>query len=423
MTPTLVSAESASASVGWGAGEARAPRPTAGELAAARVRGASRLRLFLSRTQLWGPALVVAMVLGLTVGPGLAVYHGNPTGYVRFGRDFTFETHPPAGAYIDTRTGYDGQFFWALALDPLLMHQSTIAAFSPQNFRLARIGYPALAYILAAGQEDAIPWTLLAINVVTVIALTVAFAAYARRRGWSGWWALAVGLLPGLQFVTMGDLCGGLATALMLGGLMAWERRRRWLAAFLLAGAGLTREPMLLAVVAITVQEGARWWSVRHDPGALRRTARVWPVLAIPAAAFLAWQVYLETRLTGGAVPPGSAFDLPLIGLLRQIPEALRHGLTPTAIWNLALLGAIFAGIAAAFAAVRRRLSAPVVAAALFSAVVLVLPFGSDWGYSRESAPIFAALLLGALELRQRSAIAVCVFMGALGALMPLMIG
>ena len=423
MTSALVSAESVPATAGWAAGEARAPRPTGDALAAARLRGASRLHLFLTRTQLWGPALVVAMVLGLTVGPGMAVYHGNPTGYVRFGRDFVFETHPPAGAYIDTQTGYDGQFFWVLALDPLLAHQSTIAAFSPQDYRLARIGYPALAYILAGGQEDAIPWSLLAINVMTVLALTGAFAAYARRRGWSGWWALAVGLLPGLQFVTMGDLSGGLATALMLGGLMAWERRRRWLAAVLLAGAGLTREPMLLAVVAIAIAEGNRWWSVRHDPGALRRAARVWPVLAIPAAAFLAWQVYLETRLTGGALPPVSAFDPPLIGLLSQIPGSLRGGLTLTAIWNLALLSGIFAGVITAAALVRRTLSAPVVAAVLFSAVVLVLPFGTDWGYSRESAPIFAALLLGALELRRRSAVAVCVFMGALGALMPLMVG
>lgn len=423
MTPALVSAESAAASVGWTAGETYAPRAAVGELTAARARGASRLRLFLARTQMWGPALVVAMVLLLTVGPGLAVYHGNPTGYVRFGRLFVFETHPPPGAYIDTRTGYDGQFFWVLALDPLLLQQRTIAAFSPQNFRLARIGYPALAYLLAGGQEDAIPWSLLAINVMTVLALTIAFAAYARRRGWSGWWALAVGLLPGLQFVTMGDLSGALATALMLGGLMAWERQRRWLAAALLAGAGLTREPMLFAVVAVAISEGARWWQVRHESGALRRAARVWPVLALPAVAFLAWQIYLETRLNGGAMPPASAFDLPLMGLLKQIPGALRTGLTPTAVWNLALLGGIFAGVAVAFALVRRCLSAPIVAAALFSAVVLVLPFGTDWGYSRESAPIFAALLLGALERRERSAVAVCVFMGVLGALMPLMIG
>jgi hypothetical protein len=428
MSATLAPAESVCGPL-TGAGEpAPAPRSIslqAGvELARSSWHGLSRARVVLARTQTFGPALVVAMVLGLAVGPGVAAFRGNPTGFVRFGREFVPVTHPPAGAVIDRWTGYDGQYFWVLALDPLLARHRTVAAFSDQGFRLGRIGYPALAYALAGGQEDAVPWSLLAVNVIAVLALTLAFAVHAQRRGWSGWWALGVGLLPGLLFVTMGDLSGAVAVAFMLGGLMACERDRRWLAAGLLGAAGLTREPMLLAVVAVAVEAGARWWPVRRSPGALRRTVgAVWPVLVIPAVVFLAWRGYVQVRLGSGTMPPATAFELPMFGLLRQIPGALQGGLTVTGIWDLAYLAGIFAGIGAALALVRRTLSAPAVAAALFGLVLLVLPFGSDWGYARESTPMFAALLLAGLGTRTRPAITVGVAVSVLGALVPLMVG
>ena len=387
-------------------------------------REVSRTRLFLARTEAFGPALVVAMVLALAIGPGLTAFRGNPTGFVRFGREYVPVIHPPAGAVVDRWTGYDGQYFWVLARDPLLERDATMAAFTHQGFRLGRIGYPALAYALAGGQEDAIPWSLLAVNVITILALTLAFGAYARRRGWSGWWALGVGLLPGLEFVTMGDLSGAVAVAFMLGGLMAFERGKRWPAGCLLAAAGLTREAMLLAVVAVAVEEGARWWAGRRSPGALGRSIRaVWPVLVIPAAAFLAWRAYVGVRLGGATLPPATAFDLPMVGLLGQVPGVLRDGVAITMLWDLGCLVTIFAGIGAALLLVRRTLSAPAIAAALFGLMLLVLPFGSDWGYTRESTPLFAALLLGGLGQRARPAMTVGVAVSVLGALVPLMVG
>jgi hypothetical protein len=61
--------------------------------------------VFLARTQVFGPALIVVMVLGLTIGPGVTAFRGNPTGFVRFGRAFVPDTHPPANAVVDRWTG------------------------------------------------------------------------------------------------------------------------------------------------------------------------------------------------------------------------------------------------------------------------------------------------------------------------------
>jgi hypothetical protein len=393
----------------------------------ARVPGASPARRlaghpreFLIRTQGFGPALLVAAVLLFIVGPGLVAYQGNPTGFVRFGQKWVRDTHPPAGAVIDTKTGYDGQYFWALARDPLLLHHSTVAGFHDAGFRLQRIAYPALAYALAAGQESALPWTLLGLNVIVVISLTLAFSAYARRRGWSGWWGLAVGLLPGLQFATMGDMSDALAVALMLGGLMAWQSQRRWLAAGLLAVAALAREPMLLAVAAVAVDAGARWYPCRSEPGALRRAVRnAWPVVVGPAGLYLAWQGYVHLRHGIGTSAPGTALSAPFTGLFDEAQRAFAGNLNAASVWDLVYLGLIVGGIGTAFVLLRRGITAPAVAALLFGLVLLILTFGNDWSYTRLSAPLFAALLLGGLERRTPAAIAICSAVAAMGALVP----
>lgn len=377
-------------------------------------------RELLARTDRFGPALVVAVILALIIGPGLVVYHGNPTGFVRFGGHWVDVTHPPAGAVIDTKLGYDGQYFWALARDPLLLHHSTIADFHNAGFRLQRIAYPALAAGLALGHESVLPWTLLALNVFIVLAITVAFSAYARRRGLSGWWGLAVGLLPGLQFATMGDMSDALAVAAMLGGLMAWREQRRWLAGALLGLAALAREPMVLAVAAVGLEAAAGCYSQRHRPGALRRAVRnVWPTVALPAGLYGAWQVYLHTRGAPGTSAPGTAFQPPFKGLLDEVNRALAHGLGAAPVWDLAYLALMVAGVVVSFVLLRRGALAPAIAAVLFGLVLLILTFGNDWSYTRLSAPLFAALLLGGLDRREPWSVFTCTAVAALGALVP----
>jgi hypothetical protein len=359
------------------------------------------------------------MVLLLILAPGLAVYHGNPTGFIRFGREFVKDTRPPAGAIINSKTGYDGQYFWAMAQDPLLLRDDTVSDFNNAGFRLERVVYPTVAYVLAAGQSSAIPWTLLLVNVAAVLAITVAFSAYARRRGRSGWWGLVAGLLPGFEFAVMGDLSCAVAVGCMIGGLILWERRRVWPAAGLLSLAVLTREPMAIAVMAVAVDALVQWWSVRGDREAvgelIRRTA---PVVALPTAAFLLWHMYVLLR-HGVAVPPANEFDLTGGSLLHQFSDALKGGPSLTGLWDVACLTTILIGIGAAIARLRQGIDAASVSALLFGLVLAVLTYGSEWGYTRESAPMFAALLLAGLPRRSRPAIAVCITVAVLGALVP----
>lgn len=359
-----------------------------------------------------GPPVLVGALLAVLVAKRLHTYGGNATGFVLFGEYFAHWIHPPHGALINSQFGYDGQFFYLQATDPLLVHNATVAAFQGpggEAFRVARMAYPVLAWLLAAGRNGALAWTLLVLNLIVVVALTFGVAAYARARGWSGWWALAVGLLAGFLAGTLRDLSDPLAGASMLGGLMLWERRRPRGAAVLLSVAVLAREPMLLAVAGIAVEALLGWWRGRNRPGALRALGHdLWPVVVVPVLVYIAWQVYASARFGGSIASPSSAYLPPFVGVADEVRHALDAPHLRDTVWELAYLALMMAGVAVAAWLAWRRVSAASVAALLFGCSLLVVVFGDPWSYTRLSVPMFAALLLAGRDQRSRPALAVC---------------
>jgi len=402
----------------------------------------SPLRFIGSASQLAGPVLVVALGLALLIVPRLAAYHGNPSGFVQFGHHFAPETHPPHSAIIGSPIGYDGQFYWIQARDPLVLHPSTLADIDAagRGYNLQRVAYPALAALLAVGQVGALPWTLLAVNVIAVLALTAVVAAYARHRGRSVWWALAIALTPGIVMGTLRDLSDPLATAAMLGGLICYERGRRGWAAALLTLGVLAREPMIVAVVAVGIDILAGLWRDRSAPHDRRRAASAWPVVIIPVVLFVGWQLYTK-NLTVPLAPSGTvaahasaapaarapagsdALQLPpLNDFSIEIHRTLKIDPVPARIWDLAYIALVLAGMATAVALLRRGLKAATVTAVLTGVVLAVIFFGDQWGISRYGAPLFGALLLAGLGNALHGPPRMCAAAAALTVFVPFVI-
>jgi hypothetical protein len=102
----------------------------------------------------------------------------------------------------------------------------------------------------------AIPWTLIAVNVLAAVLLALAVAVYLRRLGAAPWYALIVGLTPGLYAAVSRDLTEPLAYALVACGLLALTVRRphsQLVAGVLMGLAALTRESAVLFAVAAVV--------------------------------------------------------------------------------------------------------------------------------------------------------------------------
>jgi hypothetical protein len=216
--------------------------------------------------------------------------------------------------------GYDGQFFYYMALDP-----GAAPAYldKPASYRYARALYPFAARATAVGRPSLVPWTLLLINLVAVVGGTLALALMLQRRGASPYFALLFGFAPGLYEAVSRDLSEPLAYSLVLVALAVWwwdDKPRPWSAAILFGLAGITRETTLIFPLALAA---AALFGLRDgiEPrrGRDLRSAIVLSVVAL--APFVALRVGLLWWLGNDGSPQAARFPrLPFGGLFDHWP-------------------------------------------------------------------------------------------------------
>ena len=186
--------------------------------------------------------------------------------FVHFGSTFLSAAHtsdvirPSLGA--QNTFGYDGQYYFALAADPAHAHDYMPAT---AGIVYSRVFYPAVSRVASAGSVTALPYAMLAINLLAVLAGTIAVALWFVSRGLSPLPALLYGLAPGLIVGVFRDLTEPLAFGLTALAVLAFDQarmRRLVLSAVLFALAVLTREtivPFALAGAAALALEDRRW--------------------------------------------------------------------------------------------------------------------------------------------------------------------
>jgi hypothetical protein len=185
----------------------------------------------------------------------------------------------PGGLYVAAGDGYDGQFYYRLALDPSDLRTEAHGIRLDNARRRARIAYPTLAWMVSGGRDSALAWVLVGLNVCAFGALGLVGGFAARDAGRHALWGLLLVGLPGLLFALGRDLADVLAAAMLAAGLLLARHRRYAVAGAALAVAALTRESTLLAPAALAVV-----WLVR-----CRRNLRAALSWVLPLAAFAVW--------------------------------------------------------------------------------------------------------------------------------------
>jgi hypothetical protein len=144
---------------------------------------------------------------------------------------------------------------------------------------------------------------------------------FAQEAGRHALWGLLLAGYFGLATSVARDLTEPLAAACLLGGLLAYRRRRPVLAAGLFAFAALTRETAVIAPVALGI--------TRLIGIARRRTRPGWADLAwiVPGAAFVAWEAVL--KLVTGEFPivqdGGKNAGAPFVAAFQSIAHNVSH--------------------------------------------------------------------------------------------------
>ncbi len=218
--------------------------------------------------------------------------------------------------------GYDGQFYYRLALDPFNWAKTAYGITMDSNYRYTRIGYPLVAWILSAGQHDLVPAVLVIVNLACIAVVGWLGAKFARESGRHALWGLLFAGYFGLVISIGRDTAEPLADACMLGGLLAYRHSRYVLAAILIAYGVLTNEPILVVAIAIAIVRLYQMY---------RRTAR--PGLAdlawvLPGAAYVVLQgiehVVVKGK-AGGLADIKQNFALPFKAMIPAIYDDFRQ--------------------------------------------------------------------------------------------------
>ena len=214
--------------------------------------------------------------------------------------------------------GYDGQFAYYIARDPL----GAAEKMDEPAYRYRRILYPALAWLLSAGgQAGLLPWALLGINLAASAAATGLLAWLLERHDARGWFAWLLPWSIGGLFALRGNLNEHLSLALALAGLAFLVRERPGLAAVAFALGGLAKEMALLFAVG-----GVCWLLARR-----RREAALGLALG-SIGPLLVWSGFLPIWLEQPLFPSErTAFEwLPFWGLKSVLSPA---ELVMTLVW------------------------------------------------------------------------------------------
>ncbi len=274
---------------------------------------------------------------------------GDITRFILVGRHFATLSQLPRGVAVAPTYGYDGQFFYRLALNPVNFSHIAYGIRVDQPYRYMRIGYPWLTWLVSFGQHVLVPVMLVVINIIAVGAIGYLGGMFARQGGRHALAGLVLPAYFGLLTSLSRDTAEPLAAACLLGGLLAIRARRPVLAGLLLAYGALTRESVMVAVAAVAIVDFI---------GVIRRRRPVRPgrdelAWALPAAAFVAWQVVVKVAV--GRFPllvdangnTGSPFITPLKAVEHNLTHINLHHFEQYDLWFLELAILILLAVAA----------------------------------------------------------------------------
>lgn len=191
--------------------------------------------------------------------------------------------------------GYDGQFYYRLALDPFTSRRTDFGiSLDIPSYRHQRILYPFMTWVMSAGSADLAPWAMLLINYAALCLLGWLGGVCAQTFKQHALWGLFLPLYPASLFSLTRDLVELLEVTLLVGSLLLLHRGRPIWGAILLTLAVLTKETALVVAVAAAPAYIFGWRGGQQE-------RKRWYYFTLPIVIFLIWQIAL--RINWGEFP------------------------------------------------------------------------------------------------------------------------
>lgn len=230
------------------------------------------------RPRLW-PMAFLAIVLGTLLFLTLRPYNGNVVALFHIDQQKAIDYALPKGLLVLTVPGYDGEQYYEIArLMPALINHSRwsdVSVHSAISYSYQRFLLPLAAFLIAFGQEPLLPYTFLAIQIISLLGICFLMLRTHPRKPL---YALALALCPAALIGLHFSLAEPLTLLLLTAFLVRFESRDtiRSLDLLLLSLLVLAREVNILFVGVLLLY--LLW-------------RRRWPeacLLLVPALSFLA---------------------------------------------------------------------------------------------------------------------------------------
>ncbi len=257
------------------------------------------------------------VVLGylLLMLPFLAVHHFHASAFIVAGRYFVDAAHTPSRIQIGNGFGYDGQFYYRMAVAPFSFERVRAGVwFDAPTYRMGRIVYPLLVWVVTVGQPKLVPAAMFAVNLLGLGMIGGLSTVLARDFDLSRLTAPAIVLWAGFVGTLTHDTTEITAAAFLLAAILYHSRRHFVLFALCGAAATLARETTALTLLGLLLVDIARWREGGRAVAILCGAALLAPVVAWHEALPRLW------HLPGSSGGFGQNIGWPLAGLI----EALR---------------------------------------------------------------------------------------------------
>lgn len=279
----------------------------------ARGRPGQRIAVSLLRGR-GGPLMVATIMLLLTVTVSYIHYHNTRLGDL-IGIGSHFARHIGVQDQATSEIGYDGQFFYYLALDPRLIvtcaHNSAACPLDDPAERSERILYPLTAKLLALNQPTLLPYTLFLVNFLAILVTVMLVGQLSVEAGASRWMGAAAGLFSGEALGLLHDVADPYGVMWVVLAIWCLRKNRPLWGALAVAAALLTREQLLLflPILGLPLLAQRRWLTLAQS-------------VVVAGVPFFSWQValrliYGKWALTDSAIS-ASITPIPLAGLWSQ---------------------------------------------------------------------------------------------------------
>jgi hypothetical protein len=265
------------------------------------------------------PALfgaVVAAFYGLALFPGLEHARFDPSVFVTAGDRFVNSGALDAPVIVRKHSdGYDGQFYYRLALDPRPANDGRHGVtFDSAAARGQRILYPLLVWIFSlGGNPKLVPAMLVLVNLAAVGVAGAMSVCLARVANLPRWAPFAIALWPGFVITVTHDTTELAPQAFILVALWAWASRRFWLFSIFAGLAPLAREVSVLVPLGFLIWSMGSWLRGRSSESARQVLA-----CALALVPCLAWRETL-TIMLHAPVAASSDLGWPGLGWLRTV--------------------------------------------------------------------------------------------------------